>query len=261
VPSTKCPMIDLFKRLRNVEIKVLAPEKGQVSDGFGEVAFEPAYHRSRLEQIRLLRKSAGGEYSTGRESTLPRTDTRDEDSWHLMGIDPSNNAVVGAIRIRLYSLQNGLPSPAELFDYSDVRINDLEARQAVAQALAPYVSQQAERCGYFYQVGGFVVSPSFRGSALAPLLALATNAWTELLGVHGGCTFATVESGIAAFYKPFGAFPFATDTGALAPFFCEYHQAPALLLSTEPHRYETRLTHSLNELIRRFRTTPVVTPA
>jgi hypothetical protein len=167
---------------------------------------------------------------------------------------------VGAIRAKVYHPTAGGPSVSDLFAFSDVEIGDVRIREAVSRGLAAYMAEQEVRCGRFYQVGGFAVAARFRGSALAPVLALAANAWRDHLGLYGGCTFATLTNGVADLDRRLGAFPLNDGSAELPPFLCHRHRAYARVLATEPGRYEARLADTVHALAAWVTDTVVVVP-
>jgi hypothetical protein len=198
-----------------------------------------------INGVRQLRGQADGQFTT---SPPHHHDPRDSRSWHFVGIESATGQVVGAIRARVYDLCDRIPSVAELFAFSEVEIGDALTRKAICRALAAYLDKQADLCGRFYQIGGFAVAARRRGSALAPVLALAINPWLDRLGLFGGCTFATLENGVAAFDQRFGAFPLTEAGSNLPPFYCDRHRAFGQLLGTEPRRFEPRLTNTVAAL-------------
>jgi hypothetical protein len=184
----------LLSRLRGVDLVLLAPSRAVVGANAHRVRVDPAVHRTFLTGVRLLRDRADGQFATPQ---LPADNLLDLQSWHVVGLEAASGEIVGAIRAKVYHPTAGGPSVSDLFAFSDVEIGDVRIREAVSRGLAAYMAEQEVRCGRFYQVGGFAVAARFRGSALAPVLALAANAWRDHLGLYGGCTFATLTNGVA----------------------------------------------------------------
>jgi hypothetical protein len=223
---------------------VLAPSLAAARDWSGGSLVNPGQYAELLAGIRGLRGSGA-------------VDPRDDEAWHLVGAD-SGGRVVGAIRVRVYDLADDRPPPVALFDFAGVRIPDAASRSAVEAALAEYMAAARGRCSAFYQIGGFVVAPAYRGgSGLAPMLALAVNAWVEVLRLHAGCTFAAVEGNVAKLDQKLGAFSLGTG-GGLPRFYCAVHRADFRLLGTEPGRYEPRLAPTVAALVTCLRESPVV---
>jgi hypothetical protein len=247
--------LGLMSRLRGVELRLLAPSRSAA--GTLPTVVDLASHRELVRGIRLLREQADGQFSI---SPSNFEDLRDMHSWHFVGVESVSGRVVGAIRVRVYDLAAGFPTVAELFAFSEVEIGDELVRMSIARTLTAYMADQAARCGRFYQIGGFAVAARRRGSALAPLLALAVYAWCENIGLIGGCTFATVENHVADFDMRLGAFLLTDGGSELPPFYCNRHQAVGRLLGTCSRRFEPRLSDTVAALADWLRRTTVVVP-
>ena len=245
---------DLLARLPDIEFVVLAPAAGLISPPLAAPVIDPASHRELLGRASSLRASV----DMGPAGAA--IDSPDTVSWHVLATRFADRAVVGAIRTQVYDLNGGQPLVASLFEYSGVHIADPSARQLVERGLAEYVAAQSRRCRRFYQVGGFAVAPALRGSALGPVLALAMNTLARLLGLRGGCTFATVAHNVAALDRRLGASGLHHDGHELPPFYCAAHQSLGQLLATEAGRFEPRLASTAIALAARLRASAVVVP-
>lgn len=249
---------NLLARLEGVDLFLLAPQRKAVGDAFSNVLIDAAAHRRWLAAVRLLRLRDGAFQVSDEKATESIVDIRDEAAWHILGVRADQ--LVGAIRVRVYDCRHGCPQAAELFAYSEVRIADPITYRRLEFALASHIAEQAGLCGSFYQVGGFIVSPGFKGSALAPVLALAVNVWVALAGLRGGCTFATVENNGAWFYQRVGAIPLNSDGAELPSFFCDNHQTHGKLLGIESGREEARLAETVRAIRSHLVTTKIITP-
>lgn len=162
--------------------------------------------------------------------------------------------------MRVYDLQAETLTPSDLFEFSDVRIADPTIRHALERSLRRFVGARRGRSQRVFQAGGFAVAPRYRGSALAPVLALAANAWFETLGLDGGLTFATLANNAAALFQRTAAYPMCSDGVELPTFWCSHHGAYGKLLTIEPGRYEPRWAETVAALTKRFADAKVLTP-
>jgi hypothetical protein len=245
---------DLLSRLPGVEFLVLAPAAGQVGRALAAPLIEPAIHREWLAQVARLRASAGMADADG------SGDDHDIASWHVLAVRADDRGLVGAIRTRVYDLRDGHPPAATLFGYSGVHIADPSTARLIERALAEYIADQAGQCWRFHQTGGFAVAPALRGTALGPVLALAVNTLVSLLGLRGGCTFATLAHNVAALDRRFGAAGLHYGGRELPPFYCTGHRSFGQLLATEAGRFEPRLAGTAAALEARLRVSSVVAP-
>lgn len=236
--------LNLLSRLHGIDLHLLAPRQADSRPISARV--DPAAYHTLIHGVRRLREQADGHSSIWQ--ALP-DDARDTRSWHIIGVESATAEVVGALRLRVYDL-TAAPLPVQdLFAFSEIEIGDRATHAAIQRALAAYGAEQAARCGRFYQIGGFAVAAPLRGSALAPVLGLAVNAWVDFLGLFGGCTFATVNHHVAVLDQRFGAFPLTYGGAELPPFYCDHHHATGRILATEPLRFEPRLAGTVAALI------------
>ena len=245
---------NLLSRLPGVAFLVLAPAAQEVRPPLAAPVIDPATHGELLTQVALLRALAG----MGQANQVG--DGYDAESWHVLAVCGKERGLVGAIRARIYDLRVGHPPAAALFEFSGVRIVDAEASSLVERALTEYIASQVSRSWGFHQVGGFAVAPGLRGTALAPVLALAMNTLLGLLGLHGGCTFATFEHNVAALDRRVGAAWLSHVNGELPPFYCDRHRSLGQLLATETGRFDPRLANTAAALVERLQAAIAFTP-
>lgn len=247
-------MLNLLSRLEQTSLVLLTPVDIKSTTRFKAIDASCAEHSHRLAQIQSLRTDAAGRWF----SNSP-TDTRDANSWHLIGINQTCDDVSGAIRIRHFPTGNAPPRPSDILGFSDVAASDNQTEEQLQRALGDYIKKQVAGCGGFYTSGGLVVAPSRRGSVLATILTLAVYAWADVMNLLGGCYFATVETGVEKFYRRFGGFPLALDDQPLPSFHCDRHDALVRLMGIEPNRYEERLAGTV-AAIRQAISNPIAAP-
>ncbi|MBX3306640.1 MAG: hypothetical protein KF751_11385 [Nitrospira sp.] len=245
---------NLLSRLPGVSFLVLAPAAQEVCPPLAAPVIDPATHGELLTQVARLRALAGVGAADG------EGDGHDSECWHVLAVRGEDRSLVGAIRARIYDLRASHPRASALFEFSGVRIADDEASRLVERALTEYIDSQVSRSWGFHQVGGFAVAPGLRGTALGPILALSMNTLLGLLGLHGGCTFATFEHNVAALDRRVGAAGLSHADGELPPFYCERHQSLGQLLATETGRFDPRLANTAAALVERLQTAIAFTP-
>jgi hypothetical protein len=250
---------NLMARLRDVQLCLLSPPNGVPDDEFQFCSYQA--HRSR-DHRRLAAQAYALRQAFNNTSTVsgvgsPAED-RDSLSWQILAV--AHEKVVGAVRLRVYHSQYGVPSAEDLFNYFEVSISNSDTRRLIRDAVDAYAQRQFARCGRFWLGGGLAVCAERQRSALSPVLTLSVHALFEALGLHGGCTMGPENSGALNLYQRLGGFPLTSSGFDLPAFACTKHGHNARILAVEPDRYEPHLAATVAALHHWIRHTRVIAP-
>ncbi|VTS08256.1 hypothetical protein [Tuwongella immobilis] len=247
-------MRSLVQRLDNLELVLAAPNSNDVGANFGGIIVDSEQYAALLRRIVRLRQ---GHHFTQDGSTEERLCDRDTQSWHIAVRRMADHEVVGAIRIRVWMVET--VTEEDLFEFNSVRVAP-ESEREVTEAMIRYLAQIRGQTQRVFQVGGFIVAPEWRGSALAVILGMSINSWSEHAKYEHGLTFATMENSVATLDQRMGAKRLATGSGMLRPFHCMQHGCEAEVLALSRYQFEERLQQTFQDLTERLRSTPVLCP-
>lgn len=104
------------------------------------------------------------------------------------------------------------------------------------------------RSGPFLQIGGLAVAASARGSALAPMLFLAANAFMRAKASRFGVIFGSERTAEGWLYEAAGCAPMALGPGLLPPLPDLIHGGRALVMRCEPYAVRPDLAPQVVEL-------------
>jgi hypothetical protein len=243
--------------MRDTRLCLLSPAEGvPVGDRkcFASFSHGVEQHRRLSAGAYALRQAFT--HTSAAANSLSAGDTRDHYSWQILAV--TDEEVVGAMRLRVYRPQNGVPSCDELFDYFGASIADEEIRRTVYGAAYAYAQSQFDSYGGFYLAGGLAVASSKQRSGFATVLTLAGQALLGPLGLHGGCTMSSADTITLSRYGRLGAFPLCIDGISVPTFSDAKHREDGRVLTFEPDRYEPHLAQTMAGLRQWIRQTTVI---
>jgi hypothetical protein len=177
----------------NYQIQLLAPPEYRPTRGFGRSKIDEQVYRQYLDSMQRLR---GRVYLSDGAICPWELDDRgrfqmqaDEQSWHFLLVDRRED-VVGCVRYRVHS-------PNVTFEKLKISqsalANRAEWRDKVRDAVEEDLCRARKESLFYVEVGGWALTPEWRGTKAALEILVASYALAHLWGgCIGSCT-ATVR--------------------------------------------------------------------
>jgi hypothetical protein len=227
---------------------LLSPPGTQFNGSFRRVEGDTEWRRKLMLDMQRLRGSVylqdGAISQEELTSDGRHVQSIDEESWHLLILNPSNR-VVGCTRY--------LQHPAST-SYSRLRVRTaalarseqwrVPLRRAVESEL-----EDARRSGFSYvEVGGWALDESVRGSCDAVRSVLFTFAWSQVIGGCLGLSMATHRNGSASILRRIGGRPLEWNGQELPPYYDPQYKCEMEVIRFDSRKLSTRYQSAIEEI-------------
>ncbi len=224
----------------------------------GETYADRSAYQELMGQAQRLRGRVYLKDGAIRESDLT-SDGRhvskvDEKCWHLLTLS-SDNIVMGCARFFPHSpsapfedLTVSQSSLAKCPDYGDRLREAVEAEMAIAR----------EANFIWLEMGGWALSEELRGTTEALLYALATYAWSQLMGGALGISTATERNCSASILKRLGGRSLEQGGSALPAYYDENYRCQMEVLRFDSRSPNPKYRSTVETLRNQMSFVPVV---
>jgi predicted GNAT family N-acyltransferase len=207
-----------------------------------------------LRELRSFRRTVYAEFGVigadGGAGADPM-EAADPQAWHLLATRRETGELVGCIRFIVFERAR-LPEIVDsVLQNSGCRFSP-EDHARCRMALSEYWAAWLRRSGPFLQIGGLAVAASARGSALAPTLGLAANAFMRTRESRFGVVFEAERTAGGPLYEDAGFAPMALGPGLLPPLTDLFHGDRALVMKCEPYGVRADLAREVEQLCAYF---------
>jgi hypothetical protein len=226
------------------ELILLAPLGGDLTPFNGEIVGSNDYHAQLLAQMQRLRGAVylrdGAIQSAELSPDLRHITTADSGSWHLLTVTPSQK-VVGCMRFCSY------PNSIS-FDQLGVRESSIARSDEWGLAVRAAVEDEIERAQEanfrYVEVGGWALAEELRGTTEALQLALATFAWSQLMGGALGIGTVTERNSSSSILRRLGGRSLEHRGSAIPAYYDEKYRCGMELLRFDSRSANPRYSQS-----------------
>jgi hypothetical protein len=237
---------------------LLAPADALIPDSLTGTEWNPQTYSDLLAELQRLRGRVYLEDGAIERSTLSPDgryiQAADAEAWHLIALNAQGD-VSGCARYRAHSGQLH-------FDDTSVSHSPLSHSAGWGASLRSAVESEVRRANHlgidFVEVGGWALTPEFRGTSEALRIALGTFSLARLLGGCIGITTATTRHSSASILGRIGGKPLMTDGREIPAYFDPAYRCQMEILRFDSSRPNPRFERCIEELKVYMSAVPVI---
>jgi hypothetical protein len=241
-----------FTSVPHFRMVVLAPAAATIPKVFERVAQDPIAHRRILTSMQQMRGRVALREGAVKPCDLTQDGRHrmpgDEDSWHLIRMDPDDN-VRGCARVLVHPNRATFP---QLRLASSAVAQHPEWGERVRQIVESDLLRAYEQKVNVVEPGGWVLEEQLRGTSEAILIALSAFAWARFIGTCLAYVTATVKHHSSLMLRRLGAESLYFGGEAIPKYYDSRYSCEMELLRLQSQgihpRFESRLSF-LHELI------------